>query len=252
MYYYIYDDFIATPKLQVKLADLESKLALLGIKGPVSRLHALTNINEVMRRAVVRGATTVIVVGDDRSLLKVLNALPNKKIVVGLITMGPQVTLARKLNIETVKAGIEAAAGRKLVPVNTGMINKFAFLQNVTITGGPFTAILDGTLTIKSDHPQSTISIVNPQLAFSKDKSSLFEAYLTPLKGRWSIGKVREEQISKLNFGKLVLKSQTSMEVVADGSKMINNKAITIDIVENAARLIVGRGRPEGNTIKQE
>ena len=252
MYYYIYDDFIATPKLQVKLADIESKLALLEIKGPVSRLHALTNINEVMRRAVVRGATTVIVVGDDRSLLKVLNALPNKKIVVGLIVMGPQVALAKKLNVETVKAGIEAAAGRKLVPVNTGTINKFAFLQNVAITGGPFTAILDDTLTIKSDHLQSTISIINPQLAFSKDKSSLLEAHLTPLKGRWSMGKVREEQVSKLNFRKLILKSQAPMTAVVDGAKTITDKSLTIDMIENAAKLIVGRKRPESSTGSKE
>ena len=250
MYFYIYDDFIATPKLQVKLADLESKLALLEIKGPVSRLHALTNIKEVMRRAVVRGATTVIVVGDDRSLLKVLNALPNKKIVVGLIAMGPQIELAKKLNVETVKAGIEAAAGRKLVPINTGVINKFAFLQNVNITGGPFTAILDGTRTIKSDHIQSIVSIVNPQLAFTKDQSSLLEAHLTPIKGRWSMGKVREEQISKLNFKKLVIKSQAPMSAVIDGAHTIVDKTITIDIVENAAKLIVGRKRPENTSTE--
>ena len=244
MYFYIYDDFIATPKLQVKLADVESKLALLGIKGPVSRLHKLTNIKEVMRRAVVRGATTIIVVGDDRSLLKVLNALPDKKIVIGLIAMGPQVTLARRLNVETVKAGIEAAAARKLITINTGTINTHVFLKTVEITTGTFTAILDDTLTIKSDHDQSVVTVANMQLAFDSDRVSLLEAELMPIKGRWSVGKVRQEQISKLNFKKLVIKSQSQITAVIDGAETIQDKMITIDTLPNAAKLIVGRERP--------
>ena len=245
MYFYIYDDFVSTPKLQVRLSEIESKLALLDIKGPVSRLHTLTNIKEIVKRAVLRGATTIIVVGDDRTLLKILNALPDKKIVIGLIAVGPQITLAKRLHVETAKAGIEAAAGRKLINVNTGTVNKKAFLQTVAITAGPFTAILDGTLTIKAEHSQSILTVVNPQLAFSPDDASVLEAELVPQKGRWSVGKVRNEQISKLNFRKLVLKSQTPMSAVIDGTDTIEDKMITIDLVPNTAKLIVGRERPQ-------
>lgn len=252
MYYYIYDDFIGTPKLQVKLAEIESRLALLDIKGPVSRLHTLTNINEIVKRAVTRGATTIIVVGDDRTLLKILNALPDKKIVIGLIALGPQLTLARRLHVETVKAGIEAAAARKLVPVNTGLINGKAFLQQVQIQSGPFTAILDDELTIKSAHPQGIITIDNPQLAFSPGSHSVLAAELAPLRGKWSLGRLREEEISRLHFNKLVLKSQEPITAMIDGAESITDKTITIELVRNAAKLIVGRERPaEQQTLEE-
>ena len=58
------------------------------------------------------------------------------------------------------------------------------------------------------------------------------------------MGKVRQEQISKLNFKKLVLKSQLPLTAIADGAKQISDKIITIDMVQNAAKLIVGRERP--------
>ena len=244
MYFYIYDDFVSTPKLHVTLSGIEAKLALLEIKGPVSRLHTLTNIKEVVRRAIIRGATTIVVVGDDRILLKVLNVLPDKNIAIGLIPLGPQLTLAKKLNISDVKSGIEAVAGRKLVTINTGMVNKRIFLQKVDITAGSFTAILDGSLTVKADHEQSLITVMNPQLTSDPKSTPTLEVRLMPLKGRWSLGRVKAEQISKLNFKKLKLKSQTFMKIVIDDAENTESKIATIDIVKNAAKLIVGRERP--------
>lgn len=224
---------------------MESRLSLLGIKGPVNHLRPLTKITEVVTRAITRGAKTLIVVGDDRTLLKLINCMPNrKKIACGLVCLGPMNKLAETLYLDGEQVGVEAIAARKLLCVNLGKVNKTFFLQRIDLSTSKFTAIIDDKLIIKTTSPQSHISILNPSLAYnSRGDVDYLDCHITPIKNRLLAVKSIKSGTSRIPIKKLTIKSQEPITIRVDQEKKPNVYSLTAGIAPQAINLIVGRKR---------
>jgi len=67
MYFYIYDQFLDDRKWHETLSAMEVKLAMLDVKGPVHKIHSFTKMGEIVKRALSRGATTIVAVGNDET-----------------------------------------------------------------------------------------------------------------------------------------------------------------------------------------
>jgi diacylglycerol kinase family enzyme len=114
MYFYLYDSFLQDKKYNNTLTEIEARLIELGINGRIGKLNILKNIKELITDAVKRGAETITLVGDDKTVSNALNSIVsldmsragNNRLILGLIPIGPgRNVLAHQLGIPE---GIEA------------------------------------------------------------------------------------------------------------------------------------------------
>ncbi len=75
MYLYIYDEDVQDKRFEREMAALENRLTDLGISGKVIRMALFRHAAENIRDEARRGATTVVVVGKDQTLTRVLMRL---------------------------------------------------------------------------------------------------------------------------------------------------------------------------------
>jgi hypothetical protein len=246
MYFYIYDALVAKPRYQRIISDIEAKLSLLDVKGPVARLHQLTKMGEVVRRALVRGATTIVAVGNDTTLLSLINALPKKDIACGIIPLAPPNELARELGVRNAEEGIETIAARKIALVTAGSIDGTFFLKRLELKIRELTAILNDGVTIKTSYPVSRFAITNPYFIAKTSKGGdELECELIPVVRRALFSKKPSVgERSKFFLKKLVIKSQQPIIITADDNKLNEKKSAVVTAVPNAFKLIIGKKLP--------
>ena len=244
MYHYIYDSFLSHKRYQETLARIETKATLLDIKGPITRLHPLTKMSEAVKRALTRGATTIVAVGDDHTFLELLNTVPNKKTVCGYVFIGTgEKEIAKVLNLIGPDESIEAIAGRKLATISAGLINNKLFLEKVTIETKDFTAVIDDQVSLKVSYPRSIFTITNPNLtAHASQNANFLDMRIMPIKKRVFSGDVRErDKESRFLIEKVIIKSQEPMVMTIDSGKETQETVITAGVAPKAATIIVGR-----------
>ena len=123
MYFYIYDQFVQEKKYQSLLAKIENRLTDLEIQGKIGRLTLLNNSEDLIKKAVADGANTIVAVGDDYTVGKIIDVIayfPN--VCLGIIPIGSHLKIARTLGISN---GIEACnilASRIIKKIDLGKI----------------------------------------------------------------------------------------------------------------------------------
>ncbi len=90
MYYYVYDEFVQDQKYERELAQIESRLTDLGISGKIARLALFRDPEEMIRDEVRKGVKTVIAVGNDVTLRKVIDAVSSLGATLGVIPIGKE------------------------------------------------------------------------------------------------------------------------------------------------------------------
>ncbi len=161
MYFYIYDQFVQEKKYQSLLAKIENRLTDLEIQGKVGRHTSLKNPKKKKKKAVADGANTIVAVGDDHTVGKIIDVLayfPN--VCLGIIPVGSHLKIARTLGIGN---GIEACnilASRIIKKIDLGKIKNKFFLSQVEIPSKNISLTCDDSYTI---YPPagSTIFIYN-------------------------------------------------------------------------------------------
>src|SRR3989338_6787266 len=88
MYFYVYDSFLQDKKYAKILAEIEAKLIDLSIQGRTTKLNILNDMRELIGDAVRRGAETVVVLGDDKTVGRAINAIANLNVTLGVIPVG--------------------------------------------------------------------------------------------------------------------------------------------------------------------
>jgi len=137
MYYYLYDLFLNDKKYDKLLARIESRLTDLGINGKIGRLTMLKNVDELVQDEISRGAKTVVAVGNDKTLCKVLNGLAKSDdVVLGFIPIGSGNDIAKDLGIDLEEAACDILSARKIEKIDLGKANGQYFLSNVQIKSG--------------------------------------------------------------------------------------------------------------------
>lgn len=75
MYFYLYDSFVAEKKYERTIALIESRLVDIGISGKVGRMTPFTNPRNLIRDEIRCGAKTIVIVGNDETIVKVLDGV---------------------------------------------------------------------------------------------------------------------------------------------------------------------------------
>ena len=130
MYFYVYDSFLQDKKYAKILAEIEAKLIDLSIQGRTTKLNILNDMRELIGDAVRRGAETVVVLGDDKTVSKALQGVADLNVTVGFIPVGsgPH-ALARYIGIPEGIAACEVVSRRIKERIDIARVNGnyFAF-----------------------------------------------------------------------------------------------------------------------------
>ena len=134
MYVYVYDSFVTGKRHERAISRIETRLTDLGISGRIERLTMFKNISEIMADAAAQGCETVVAVGNDETVGRLIDAVGEHAMAFGIIPVGegPH-TIAGLLGVEE---GVEACniLSRRIVhAVDLGRINGHYFLSSVRI-----------------------------------------------------------------------------------------------------------------------
>jgi diacylglycerol kinase family enzyme len=134
MYVYVYDGFVTDKKHEKLLSRVETRLTDLGISGRIERLTMFKNIEEIVADAAAQGCETIVAVGDDGTVGRLIDSVGLHDMAFGVIPIGegPH-SIAALLGVDE---GVEACnilSRRVLHTVDLGRINDHFFLSSVRI-----------------------------------------------------------------------------------------------------------------------
>lgn len=140
MYFYIFDprgdkEIKYFDRIQGKLLNL---IAENRIDGDSYRVTAIRSVELLVDQAIGANARTIIVVGSDSTLNKVVNALIRKAadVTLGFIPLDPDSALGRIFGMTpNIELAVKTIAGRLIRDVNLGATGEHFFLSQVDLGG---------------------------------------------------------------------------------------------------------------------
>jgi len=276
MYYYIYDQFLSSKKYDKILAQIESKITDLGIKDRILKISILKSIPELVRDALRKGASTIVVVGNDSIVNSIINLIAGRDVLLGIVPIdGPASThggelkrgggknfIANFLGIKNPLEACEIISARKIETLNLGEINNNYFISSVKVFDSYLKVTCDKRYSITpldSDHFVSIYNFLanldledinftaskkffNPQDNFlevvvePKDKKALKNLFKSVKKGK------KPDSIIRVKKAHISSLSEKPGSVIVDNFKVFKTP-LDIKISDKKLDVIVGKDR---------
>lgn len=243
MYLYVYDEFVQDRKYERDLSLIETRLTDLGIAGKIARLALFRDAQELIRDEIRRGITTVVAVGNDLTLRKVIDAVADPNVVVAIIPMGPENAIADILGVPHGFAACDVLSARLVDSLDGGLINGLRFLHMVTAEGVQPSCTVEGMYTITPVRP-SKLFVRN--LAASEDLGTanptdgkLELVMQTPVRS-WLMKKT--DKTTSIPFTHILIKSPSPMQLTVDGEE-ISGTEFDVKVLPKQMRIVTGKDR---------
>ncbi len=249
-YFYLYDNFLQDRAYATQLIRLENILTDLSLQGRVGRLSLLKSIRDLIASAVRDGADTLVAVGNDDTLSRLIEVAANfKKVTVGFIPLGTnKQSLAKLLGIPLGILACQTLSNRLIKTIDLGKINGQFWWQKIE-GQGQFKITLEQKSQITLVGEQ-TIVVGNFGALTFNDNNFLFNpndnlleiiAESATVKNWWKKNIPKSLSIFPAKHLKLTaLTSEILLKV--DDFKTVKTPAI-ITIAAEKVRLIVGKKR---------
>lgn len=252
MYLYLYDYLLSSKKYIKTLARIETRLTDLGIGGKISRLSPLKNIKELVRDEIANGVKTIVAVGNDKTVMQVINEVASYNVALGIIPIGPDNKIAQALGIPLAEAACDVLSARALERIDLGKANNTYFLSEITIQSGKVILNCEHKYRIKPA-ANFRINICNLRPAFMgsagqprffNPSDGFFEALIYPVT---IISRIfnrlgNSGSNSIVPFRKLQISSEDSVAVITDGHKVLKTP-VEIEVIPQKLKIIVGKKR---------
>jgi diacylglycerol kinase family enzyme len=130
---FVYDVFL--DKYKRKIKKTEEKLNSLSLQGKIIYLKNIKNLTESLKYEINNGAKTIVSVGNDETVSKLINVLPNisEKIPLSIIPIGPKNSIAPSLGILNEKEACYVLSARRKEVINIGIAGESLFISNVSV-----------------------------------------------------------------------------------------------------------------------
>ncbi len=243
MYYYLYDEFIQENKrYERELLQIENRLTDLGIAGKISRLALFRNAEEMIRDEIDRGVKTVVFLGNDDTVHKLLDVISESHVALGMIPIGPNNEIARLFGIPSGVAACDVLSARRIEQIDVGTINGRKFITGVRVPN--FRAELmcnDGTYKI---HATSYADLEIQNLAdVANPCDGVLEAIIHgSIRRGWGLFSRQMKTNSVLPFKFLAIRSDKPIAAYADGQEMQGTR-FDIGVEPLTLRVIIGKKR---------
>ena len=124
MYYYVYDEYTSEKRFQKQIAALETRITELELLGKVARLALFREPEALLERELTKSVTTVVVVGNDKTIFRVLNQVVKHRLVLGLLPIGgDHQVCAQALGIPQTVDACDVLSARTTVAIDTLLLN---------------------------------------------------------------------------------------------------------------------------------
>lgn len=257
-YAFIYDDVLNDRRYERAIAEVDVRLTSLDLQGRVVRLSLFRSAKELVEQMVREGVTTVVVIGNDHSLDKMMWFLPDLDVTVGYIPVVEPWDVATLLGIPTGPNACDVLAARFVETVDVGRIDNRYFLTSVRMPRTMAAIDIEGQYRLSAIHGGSiTIRNIGEQHGergqLSEAKDGLLEVVIepgeSPNASRW--GKRGRERGAKatrtfIRYGKII--SPEPVDVQVD-SHVVNGFQFILEVIPKKLKLITSRAtRPDGES----
>jgi len=249
MYVYLYDNFLRQRKYETIVKAMETRLTDFGIAGKIIRLQAFTNAESVIEEEKKRGATAIIIVGNDQTFGQVLSRAATCDILFGFLPVGPDNSIAEVLGIPVGVDACNILSKRRKLKLDVGWFNNRYFVSQLHIPVSDIAVEYDEKFRVMAKNKMELV-VCNLQPFVWKDKKRDFvvhpqdgklEAFLRPVAGRGILGP-RYEDPSVFPFEEMVVSGRKPFVVEADGKESKEIK-IKIKLAKSRIEMIVGKER---------
>lgn len=257
MYYYLYDSFLADRKYERVLAAVETRLTDLGISGKIGRLTPFTNARGLIRDEVRRGVQTIVVVGNDETVAKVVSGIDEAKLTLGFIPIGTPASIARSLGIPEGADACDVLSKRVTQKIDLGSVNGHLFLSQVRMSSAKIVIEGEGKYRLTSLAEDCELIVSNMRLQDSGEAPAAepggyavgdpmdgwLDALIAPRKQSFLDRLARRDDgKTVVPLRRLSITSEEPITVEADGRQFSNN-VVSIEIVPDRLKVITGRER---------
>jgi len=239
---YIYDDYLK--KYGKILNNIEVDLHKLNLNGKIIYLEAIKNLERLLKDELSNDIKTIIAVGNNLTLNKVINAVlkadPNnslKSLALGIIPVGPNNSLANALGIKNERSAAEIILARRLESLNIAKINETFFLGEAAISAkGTSLSIQDFSI---NPVEKGEIRLANILL---EDKL-LKNGRNNPQDGLIDIFVYKKPQrLSFFSSQNLLIQNNNSEKVLVDNCLEVETPA-KVEIIDKNINFIIGKDR---------
>lgn len=250
MYYYLYDSFVGAKKYQSEIFHIEARLADLGIQGRIGRLTSLKSADEMIGRAIEQGATTIVAVGNDETVTRVIRMIIDARVTLGIIPVEGPGGIASFFGIPRGVVACDILSSRIIEKMDVGRINNTYFLSSVHIPNGGVSLKVNNAFTITPRDTGQQVAIMNfgsygerGQSFATNPADGRLELVVTGERSCWPRFGRQSEEWSVLPIKRVsVASTGEAVELISDGVEHHRTPA-TIEIVPKRLSIIVGRGR---------
>lgn len=245
-YVYIVDSFVNDPKYRTELLRVESRMASLGLAGRWEKMTILKNLRDATTEAIKRGANTIIAVGNDQTITKMLPLIIDRDVTLGIIPLGPEQAIAQALGLPLGLPACDCLSRRIIQRVDVGQANGNFFLLRLSAPAMT-TVVCDGTYTVSSLDPNGQLEINNlssdPGLGQPND--GRLELVIRPGSPTGMFGRFRRAFSQASVFPIRRAKIETSGEgvnLLLDG-QIVVKAPLTVETLSKKLSVIVGPDR---------
>lgn len=243
MYCYIYDEFVQDKRFEKDLLNIENRVTDLGISGKVLRLALFRNAQDMIRDEVKRGISTVVVVGNDTTIRKVVDIVYESGITLAIIPLGDANDIAPMMGVPKGVAACDVLSARIVEEVNIGLVNDKRFITNLFFPGFTGEAFIDGNFRISPKSPQD-LAIVNlgpvsPEKHTNPTDGALDVVLHAPAKGLFKKKNTGRSIIPAKNID---IRSEQQLAAYADGEEILANR-FDITLEQMPLKIVTGKER---------
>lgn len=251
MYVYLYDTFLTHKRYQETLKEIETRVTDFGIAGKIIRLQKFTNCEAVIDEEIRRGATAIVILGDDHTFGRVLSRAATCDVLFGFLPLGKDNSIAEVLGIPVGIDACDVLARRRKVLLDVGWVNNRYFISQLHILPHNIRVTYDEQFSVSSRNKKMELVVCNLQPFIWKGRGKetfvvhpqdgKLEAFLRPLAKKSFFSESYEEP-SIFPFEEMEVVSETPFEMITDG-RSSKEKKVVIRLAKNKIRMVVGKER---------
>ena len=180
MHIYIYDDYTGVKKYYNLLAQIETRLTDLGLNGKIIRLDVMKNIQDVIENEVKRGAKTIVAVGNDLTVSRIINAIIKIEVrwqtkietPLGIIPISDKNNfISTGLGIKTGEEACDILSARRIEKLDIGQANNNYFISRAEINAQGTILEMNKNYSIEITQP-GEIKIINMNFDTTNKRSN--------------------------------------------------------------------------------
>lgn len=251
MYVYLYDNFLRQRKYEPAIRAMETMLTDFGIAGKIIRLQNFTNAEALINEEKNKGASAVVMVGNDATFGHVLSRAATCDILFGFLPVGSDNTIAEVLGIPVGVEACKVLSKRRKIKLDVGWFNNRYFVSQLHIPPSEIAIEYDEKFRVTTlNKTELVVCNLQPFVMKNKGKGNDFvvhpqdgklEAFLRPVAGRGIFGEKFEEP-SIFPFEEMVISGRKPFSVITDGRESKEVK-VKIKLAKKRIEMVVGKER---------